>query len=226
MSSIFLQLLLGFIFADIITGGFHWFEDTYLDYCIDIPLINKIAKENEMHHYFPRSILAYSYFVNIDLSCIFAVIIISIICILNNKILNYPYFIICFGFFCIISNLLHRFSHMRDCENNSIITSLQKLGILCSHSHHSQHHNSVGEKYCIIMEYSNYVLDSLYFWRILEIIILLLTGIKPHRKKSYDSYPIQNHMHENAKLICPDTPTKEDIKELERKLKIYKNCKN
>jgi hypothetical protein len=76
------------------------------------------------------------------------------------------------------------------------------------------------------MEYSNHVLDSLYFWRILEIIIFLLTGIKPHRRQSYDSYPIQNHMHENAKLICPDTPTKEDIKELERKLKIYKNCKN
>jgi len=41
-SSIFLQLLLGFIFADIITGRFHWFEDTYFDYCIDISLITDI----------------------------------------------------------------------------------------------------------------------------------------------------------------------------------------
>ena len=31
-------------------------------------------------------------------------------------------------------------------------------------------------------------------------------------------------MHENAKLICPDKPTSEDVKELSQKLKEYKKC--
>ena len=57
---IFIQIILGFILADFITGIVHWFEDTYLVYCINIPFINEISKNNELHHYFPRSMLGYS----------------------------------------------------------------------------------------------------------------------------------------------------------------------
>jgi hypothetical protein len=32
-------------------------------------------------------------------------------------------------------------------------------------------------------------------------------------------------MHKNAKLECPDTPTKQDIKELQEIFKKYKTCK-
>jgi len=60
----------------------------------------------------------------------------------------------------------------------------------------------------------------------LEYIIYLLTGIKVNRKMAYaDYYEIQNYMHTNAKLKCPDTPTKPDIDELIHTLKLYKNCK-
>ena len=219
---IILQIILGFLLADILSGMFHWFEDTYLDYCIDIPFINQISKDNELHHYFPRSILAYSYLDNITVSLPIFIIISIILYVINKNIFKYTYFIFSLGIFSIISNIIHRFSHMRDCETNIIIKFLHKTGVLCSHSHHLLHHKRITEKYCVVSEYNNYVLDSIYFWRILENIIYLLTGISPSRKNDY--FSIHNYMHENAKLICPDTPTKKDIVVLIQKLKDYKKC--
>ena len=225
---IFLQIIIGFLLADIVTGVFHWFEDTYLDYCIDTPILNVIAKDNELHHYFPRSIIAYSYLDNIGIPLIITTSVLFMVYLLNKSIFNNNvYLIVSFAFFCIMSNVIHRFSHMRECENNGFINFLQKTGIFCSHHHHSLHHTNINEKYCVITEYNNYILDSIHFWRGLEHMIFLFTNIKPNRKQSYDDYyPIHNHMHENAKLKCPDTPTKKDVDELIHNLKVYKNCNN
>jgi len=224
--NVYLQIIIGFLLADIITGAFHWFEDKYFDYCIDLPIISTISKDNELHHYFPRSMLAFSYLDHITYSLPLTFIIIFLLYLSNKSIiLKYPYLLISFGFFCIVSNIFHRFSHMRECENHFIVSFLQKTGILCSHNHHSLHHTESDGRYCVITEYNNYVLDSINFWRILEHIIYLFTNIKPNRKKSYDDYYIiHNHMHKNAKLVCPDKPTKEDVDELIEKLKTYKEC--
>jgi ubiquitin-conjugating enzyme E2 variant len=225
-SNIFIQILLGFILADIFSGFFHWFEDTYFDYCIDSPIIGNIAKDNELHHYFPRSILVISYFENIKSTLIFTTIILILIIIFcKSFFIKYIYLILSLYFFLTISNLLHRFSHSRDCENIFFIKLLQKTGILCSHKHHSIHHELSDVKYCVITEYSNHILDSIYFWRFLEYIIYMCTNIKPNRKLAYnDYYIIQNHMHENSKKECPDIMTRNDIQFLREKLKNYKNC--
>jgi len=227
-SFICLQLLLGFIIADIISGLFHWFEDTYLDYCINLPIIGEISKDNELHHYFPRSVFAHSYFETITVSLSLTLILILFIYFLNKKlVLKYTYVFISFGFFSSVSSLIHRFSHLRDCENYQVIHFLQKFGILCSHEHHSLHHDLVNQKYCAITEYNNYILDSIHFWRGLENVIFFFTNIKPKRKLTYNEYSkIHTHMHANAKLECPNTPSKQDVEELMEKLKQYKNCDN
>jgi len=225
MISIFLQIIIGFIIADILTGAFHWFEDSYLDYCIDIPILSDIAKDNEMHHYFPRSMLAYSYFEHITYSLPLTLIIIGLFIIIDRSILKYPFFLFSFGIFSIFSNVFHRFSHMRECENHLIVNLLQKTGILCSHKHHSLHHTKVSGKYCVISEYNNYILDTLNFWGFLEYIIFLVFQIQPKQKQSYDDYYlIQNKMHFNSRLECPDTPTIDDINELKENLYKYMNC--
>ena len=125
--NIFLQILIGFILADIMAGGFHWFEDTYLDYCIDIPFFSTIAKDNELHHYFPRSILAYSYIDHISIILPLTIIILIFVYIINKSIFKLYFFIASFSFFSITANIFHRFSHMRECENNIIIIYLQKI---------------------------------------------------------------------------------------------------
>lgn len=224
LNNIFLQIIIGFVIADIIAGMFHWFEDTYLDYCIDLPILDVISRDNELHHYFPRSMIAFSYMDHITYTLPITIIVLVLLFLLYRPVYQYPYLLISFAFFSIVSNIIHRFSHMRECENNFFILFLQRTGILCSHAHHSLHHNSIGEKYCVISEYNNYILDNIYFWKILEYIIYLLTNIKPTRKPSYDEYyHIHNWMHTNAKLECPITPTKIDVEYLANNLKAYKN---
>ncbi len=222
--NIYLEIIIGFIIADIITGTFHWFEDTYLSYCINIPILSSISKDNELHHYFPRSILAYSNMESATYSLPASIIFILIMYLLYPKFLfKYKYIFISFFIFSSIANILHKYSHMRDCEKNIILKIIQNTGILCSHDHHEIHHLNGLEKYCVISEYNNYILDNINFWRYLEYIIFIFTGIKPDRKLTYDNYKIiHNYMHYNAKKKCPDTPSREDVEILIDKLHKYK----
>ena len=93
MKIIILQIIVGFIFADIDTGTFHWFEDTYLDYCINIPILDSILKDNELHRYFPRFILAYTYLYHISLIFPLTVIVEFIIYFLNKSTRKYFIFL-------------------------------------------------------------------------------------------------------------------------------------
>ena len=225
-SNIALQLFLGLIIADFISGILHWFEDNYIDYCTDLPILKDIARDNEMHHYFPRSIIAYSNIEHTSYTLPFSIIFIICVYIFKRPMLvKYPYFLFSLILFSATSNITHSIVHKRDCENNWFIIFLQKCGILCSHEHHSRHHTLSYEKYCVILQINNYILDTILFWRGLEYIIYLITNKKAIQKPTYDEYSsIHNHMHANAKLKCPDKPTKEDVDELFKKLDEYKKC--
>ena len=224
--NIIIQIILGFFIADIVGGFFHWFEDRYINYCTTIPIIKDIAEDNELHHYFPRAILAYSYTEHVINPIIIAFIGIFIIFLINNSfVLTYKYLFLSLLFFSSIMNIIHRFSHMRDCENNEIVKFLQKIGLILNHESHGVHHEEANQKYCIATIYTNFVLDSLHFWRMLEYIIYLITGIKPKPYAPYDLYyPIHDYRHINSKLKCPDKPTKKDVQELKEMLKNFKQC--
>jgi hypothetical protein len=58
------QILLAILVADFGSGLLHWFEDTYIHYCTRVPFFKDIAQDNEMHHYYPRSIVYKSYVEN------------------------------------------------------------------------------------------------------------------------------------------------------------------
>ena len=66
--NIILQILIGFYIVEIFSGSIHWFEDSYFNYCTDIPILTDVIKANELHHFFPRSMLYYSYFENIKIT--------------------------------------------------------------------------------------------------------------------------------------------------------------
>jgi hypothetical protein len=222
-----LQILVAFLLADIMGGMIHWAEDSYLDYWVDLPILDSIARDNELHHYFPRSLLSYSYLEHMTYTLPIVTLFLFVVYLLYPKLFFlYPYFVVTFFVFSACINIIHRFSHLRDCETNPFLKQLQKWGIFCSHEHHSIHHIKVDQKYCGIFEYNNYLLDALHFWRGLEYMVFLLTGLIPTRKIRYEDYAeIHTHLHENAKLKCPDLPTREEVKELEEILKQYKKCK-
>jgi hypothetical protein len=211
------QIVLGYVVADLSTASFHWFEDTYFDYNSKIPIVSSLAKDNELHHYFPRAIVGYSYYENIRETLIIITILYLLIYFFNNKtFLNYPYFYITFFIFSVMSNIIHKWAHMRECELPKIILLLQNIGFLGNHPLHRLHHaGDSSQSYCVISSYLNPILDKIKFWRILEYIIYIFTGLKPKRKGAFDEYKeIHTYLHENVKLKCPEVPTKSEIKML------------
>lgn len=210
-----LQIILGYILADLFTAFAHWIEDTYIDYNSKIPFIKIIAKDNEFHHYFPRGIVGNTYFENIKIPLIIIMPIFIFIYFYNSKtLLDYPYLYGTLFFLLIISNIIHRWCHMRDCELPKIVILLQKIRILGSRStHHSAHHSiDSSQHYCVISSYLNPILEKINFWRILENIIYISTGIQPNRRGTVDDYKeIHTYLHENLKSECPNPPTKKEI---------------
>lgn len=217
---------MGIFVADLAAGFSHWIEDSYLNYCTSIPFLSVIAKENEMHHYFPRAMLHESYFQNIKTTIIIMIILFCFLyLIIPSQFTKYPVFFITFFVFACIGNLFHRFTHHRECESHYIILQLQKLGIICSHEHHRVHHATRPDgRYCVIFPINNYILDNIYFWRILEVIVGMF-GLKPDRKSVYKDYEsIHNYMHEDSKKKCPKHPTVKDVDILSKKLENFMKC--
>lgn len=212
-----IQILLGYILADFFGGVFHWFEDTYLDYDSKNCFFNELSKHNELHHYFPRTIVGYSYFENISSSLpIIAIIALIILFFYPKFVSNNPFFYTSLLIFGILTNVFHKWSHMRECELPRIILFFQNTGLLCSHAVHRIHHTENNDSsYCPISTYLNIILDNIGFWRFLENIIYFITGVKPGRKGKYEDYKdIQTYIHEKAKVKCPDVPTRDEIEEL------------
>jgi hypothetical protein len=221
-----LQIILGFFLADFLSGLFHWIEDTYLDYCIDIPIIKDISKGNEMHHYFPRAILKNSYYQNIRVTTILTIFVFIIIYLSKKEILfNYKYFFITLFIFSSISPLIHRLCHMRECEKNKYILYLQKFGILNSDEHHKIHHIKSDVNYCLNTSYINIILDNIYFWRIIEFIIYTIFGLKATRKEKYNDYKsIHTKYHIESTKKCPNVINEDDYNILKVNLDQYKKC--
>jgi len=226
---IVLQIILGLLIADILAGFFHWFEDTYLDYCIKIPLLTKIANDNEMHHYYPREIVMQPWYITCKVTFMLSVIILFIICIIAPKhVYKYKYFYITLAIFGTLSNLFHKWSHMRDCELNPVLQFLQNINIISGHKHHSKHHNeNVDSLYAVIFPITNIFLDNLNIFRILEKCIELCFNILPTRKGSYDSYinnGMNTYMHDNTKKNCPDVITESEKQILVNNLDVFYKC--
>ena len=211
---ILVEIILGIIIADLFSGLFHWFEDTYLNYNMDIPILGEIAKDNELHHYYPREITHYSFFTSIFVSGLITILIILMLYLANQQfVIDHIYFFVVGFFVGSCANEFHKYSHYRDCELTPFIRFLQKNNILSNHEHHKCHHTKPTQRYCVILQMNNYILDYFGFWRILENTIYCLTGIKAIPNNNYDEYKeIKIHIHKKTEEAeFPSIPTLEEL---------------
>ena len=223
----FIQIIVGYLLADFIGGIFHWFEDSYLSYCTKIPLLSSIAKDNEMHHYYPRLIVNYSWYESIYITLLITTsfFVLFYFTLSRRFWKNYWIFIYTSLIVGTFTNILHKFAHMRDCETNQIIKVLQFFGLIQSHDYHSLHHEQATNRYCIVSVYLNPILDFINFWKGIEYVIFILTGIQPKKKDKYIDYKsIHTNVHIESRKECPRLITDKEEKELQNKLKKYKNC--
>lgn len=230
--NIILQIIIGLLLGDICAAFFHWYEDSYLHYCNTNFILSKISKDNEMHHYYPRIMINSNWYETIKITFILAIIIISLLYFLMpNHIHKYPYLYIFFFISGTFSNLFHKWSHMRVCELNPLLITLQKYNIIIGHKHHSMHHNEeIDKKYAVIFPITNLILDNIQIFRLFEYIIYKITNIKPDRKKRYDDYKhTSGHeiIHDlTKKEECPRLIKQDEINTLYYNLDEYYQCKN
>jgi hypothetical protein len=221
------QLILGLLLADLVTGLFHWVEDSYFDYCLDLPFLGGVAKHNEMHHYYPRSIVHYSPWENISTTIPFVAVfyIILYFAVDERGWTEYGPLIWSALLLTAFSNVFHRCCHMRPCENGAVVRGLQRCGIMVSNDHHRSHHVQTDSRYCVITEYSNHLWDGIGLWRGLEKVVEVVTGYKALPKPKYDDYKaIHTPMHDVVKKACPRVIDGKEMQQLKSLLKRHYSC--
>jgi hypothetical protein len=195
-----------------------------------VPVLSSIAKDNDMHHYFPRGVVYYSNLENITFTLPIAIMILLVwFVIAPGFLIKHQYIFITFFILATISNILHKFTHLRDCELPYIVRLIYKSGILVDHNHHQKHHENPQIKYGVLFPITNVVLDTFGFWRILEQLVSLTIGLVPFHKQPFKEYAERvgyTMHHEEAKLACPSKPHKMTMEQLQEKLGKYHSCPN
>ena len=235
--NIFIQIIIGLFIGDFVTAFFHWLEDTYFSFCTENPFISQIAKDNELHHLYPRDIVSYSNLQNMTV-CLPVSIAIGLIIVFvlgKQRSLDYKYLLITLFIIGSIVNILHKYSHTRECETPFLLQMLQQSHLLVGHEHHSKHHQeSPDAKYAIVFPITNIVLDNLCIWKILEKVIEIVIRIKPTRKLRHLEYIDRltqegsesaiEELHAKSLATCPEKLNMGDIGELKNELEKYYAC--
>jgi hypothetical protein len=232
--NLWVQILIGIFVTDILVGTGHWIEDTWFSYCMKNLLMSEIAKDNEMHHYFPRAVCASSYLENLSVTFVLSIPVVAVIALLLflclgrniDTLKKYAPFLLTVYTLFTLSALIHRFQHDRDCERPWIITYLYKIGLLASNDHHRLHHENPTKKYCVILPWNNYWLDGIGFFRGLEAIVYFALNIRADHKIPYADYaPIKTNIHRVTEgSSCPPRPNKDDVEFLHRRLSTMYSC--
>jgi ubiquitin-conjugating enzyme E2 variant len=220
-----LTIFIAILLADFITGFFHWFEDSYLPYCTKFPIFRDIAKDNVLHHYFPRAMLAYSNLEHCHYS-LPATILIALLLFLKFPVFlkRNAVFILVLFVFVNMANIIHSWAHMRKCELNPLIAFLQEHGLLQSHEYHRVHHRTGNARFCVITPLLNSILDNVRFWSGIETTVHLCTGVKPSHVTYDDFTALRTDIHKKANAICPRKPNLKDVHQLRNSLKKNYRC--
>jgi hypothetical protein len=168
-----LFIIASWLLADFIAGVFHWWEDTYLTQS-DSFLGRLIGGPNQLHHANQYAFLQGSYW-HRNYTTIIPSMIALVLCLRFEPIRS--------GWLAMLfvsqANQIHAWAHSKG-RNFWLIDELQWIGLLQSCKHHSEHHRSPYHvRYCVMSPVLNPLLDGIGFWRGLEYIGFIVTGIRP-----------------------------------------------
>lgn len=166
--NIVLQLILGLFIGDFLTALYHWIEDLYIPYHINTKLPD-VALYNELHHFYPRAMLAGDPLDNIKDSLILSIVLLLIILVFFPETFqNYKWIIVPCLLVVAFANYIHRLSHYRACEQSALHAFLTDSKILINSTTHSKHHVSSNCNYGVVFEPFNYVYEKTGIFNCLE----------------------------------------------------------
>jgi ubiquitin-conjugating enzyme E2 variant len=170
--SIALVIVLSIVLGDLATGIFHWSVDNYGT--IKTPIFGSVCASFQGHHDTPWTITFRSFANNVYKICYGSIPALLLLLALHPAP-AYQLFFTLFINWWVISQELHKFSHMKNPP--ALIASLQNLRIILSRKEHGLHHSAPFEgHYCILTGICNPLLDKTNFFRYLEMIVYRVSG--------------------------------------------------
>ncbi|XWV25700.1 putative transmembrane protein [Tupanvirus soda lake] len=176
-----LYIFFAYILADLLTGIFHWFKDTYFGPFT--PIIGKtLIWGSRLHHIRPRYVIEFTDWDLFWSSAKWTLIWMGpLFCFTGFTVFMVTLFLM-----IALNDVIHKYAHMVDNERPAWASFMQKIYIFQSHDEHHLHHIVPHEiNYCPITPYVNIILEKFNVWRRTENIIEKYLGIKP-RNKEYD----------------------------------------
>lgn len=171
---VLIEILLGWLIADLISGFLHWLEDNHGRE--DWPLIGPLViAPNRLHHANPAAFACGSSFLSRNGTGAAASLIIGALALAVFG----PSLILAVAVLggC-VANEVHLYSH-RPAQAPRWARQLQRLGLLQSMRHHAVHHRAPHQQaYCILTNWLNPVLDRIALWRRLDQLIAFMRS--PH----------------------------------------------
>lgn len=164
------------IFADFLTGIFHWATDNYGS--LETPLVGTACAAFQGHHRHPYTIVHRSFCNNVFKIGKIVAPLIALSFLLHPA----PSFFLTVTLYCqMLSQEFHKFSHMPPSRHPPFISMLQNANLIISTKEHSRHHSSPYDgHYCILNGWCNPILDKYLFFRRLEVLFYRHFDVEPN----------------------------------------------
>lgn len=170
--SLVATFVLSVVLGDFGTGVFHWATDNYGS--IKTPVFGSVCAAFQGHHVTPWTITFRSFANNVYKICYGTVPALLLVAVIPMEPLLKIFFTL-FITWWMISQELHKFSHMRSTPKT--VKFFQDAGIILSKKEHGLHHTAPFEgHYCILTGVCNSFLDDSKFFRHMENIVFKFTG--------------------------------------------------
>ena len=173
-SDLALQLLAGWLIADLLSGVVHWLEDRVL--CVGLPVLGRhVVAPNRLHHLDPAAFLRQSVWSRNSTTWL------TTLAIAAAWLWTAGFSFIWLA--ALVGGLVVTEVHVRAHRptGSEMWATLQEIGVLQSRRQHWQHHRgAMDRRYCVLTGWLNPILDVLRVWERLEAALTTI-GLQPNR---------------------------------------------
>ncbi len=170
-AAIFGELVAGWLLADFLGGALHWFEDRMMR--LSWPFLGRwVVEPNRLHHAEPLAFTHGSLLSRNGTAWVSVVAIGALWEAIAGLSLTWAAAVI--G--GLMTAQVHYWSHSK--HRPRWVEVLQQTGLFQSRPHHWVHHGAGVDRYCVLTDLLNPMLDGIAFWSGIER-ALAIVGIRP-----------------------------------------------
>lgn len=171
-----LAITITYFLSILFTGILHFVFDNY--FSPNTPIIGVVVHEFREHHTDPGRIARRDTLQSIEHAVIPAIAINIMLLFINNPFIIQ--FLIGFGMFGILTNIVHRFNHLKNDEQSpKIIKFARKLKLIQSKEQHDIHHTAPHTtSFFILSDIFNPYFNRKDIWRKTTVAVKKITGVK------------------------------------------------